>query len=167
MQLTRPSIDWLLDNVGPHALAARDLYTDGAEVLWDFAQRSGEGSPDDRVVKHLIVPRSGQYVFKDIVQHYLQQIRFEEDKYAPMIGLPQFGGANVVLDPSITGHNGLLALREYAWWRTGIIPTAILMVQGHTRRMDFRTLMVGAVELGIVGSRSFDDYKNGLTASLN
>lgn len=167
MQRTRPSIDWLLDNVGPHALASRDLYTDGAEVLWDFAQRSGEGSPDDRVVKHLIVPRSGQYVFKDIVQHYLQQIRFEEDKYARMTGLPQFGGANVVLDPSITGHNGLLALREYAWWRTGIIPTAILMVQGHTRRMDFWTLMVGAVELGIVRSRSFDDYKNGLTASLN
>ena len=61
MQGTRPSIDWLLDNVGPHALASRDLYTDGAEVLWDFAQRSGEGSADDRVVKRLIVPRSGQY----------------------------------------------------------------------------------------------------------
>jgi hypothetical protein len=84
-----------------------------------------------------------------------------------MIGLPRFGGANVVLDPSITGHNGLLAQREYAWWRTGTIPTAILMVQGHTRRMDFRTVMVGAVELGIVRSHSFDDYKNGLTASLN
>lgn len=45
------------------------------EVPWDFAQRSGKGSPDDRVVKHLIVPRSGQY-------------GFEEDKYARMIGLP-------------------------------------------------------------------------------
>ncbi len=100
MQRIRPSIDWLLDNVGPHALASRDLYTDGAEVLWNFAQRSGEGSPDDRVVKHLIVPRSGQYVFKDIVQHYLQQIRFEDDKYAGLIRLPQFGEANVVLDPS-------------------------------------------------------------------
>jgi hypothetical protein len=60
-----------------------------------------------------------------------------------------------------------LALSESAWWWTGIIATAILMVQGHTRRMDFRTQMVGAVELGIVRSRSFDDYKNGLTASLN
>ena len=33
------------------------------------------------------------------------------------------------------------------------------MMQGHTQRMDFRTLMVGAVELGTVRSRSFDDYK--------
>ncbi len=32
MQRIRPSIDWLLDNVGPHALASRQLYTDGAEV---------------------------------------------------------------------------------------------------------------------------------------
>jgi hypothetical protein len=46
-----------------------------------------------------------------------------------------------VLDPSITGHNGLLALSGSAWWWTGIIPAAILMLRGHTRRMDFRTLM--------------------------
>lgn len=99
MQRIRPSIDWLLQNVGPHALASKDLYTDGAEVLWDFAQQSGEGSPDDQVVKHLIVPRSGQYVFKDIVQHYLKQIGFDEDKYATTIRLPQYGTAHVVLDP--------------------------------------------------------------------
>lgn len=100
MQRIRPSIDWLLQNVGPHALASRDLYTDGAEVLWKFAERSGEGSPDDVVVKHLIVPRSGQYVFKDIVAHYLKQIRFDNDKYAKIIRLPQYGEADVVLDPT-------------------------------------------------------------------
>jgi uncharacterized protein (DUF433 family) len=99
MQRIRPSIYWLLRNVGPHALASKDLYTDGAEVLWDFAQRSGEGSPDDQVVKHLIVPRSGQYVFKDIVEHYLKQINFGKDKYARTIRLPQYGTADVVLDP--------------------------------------------------------------------
>jgi hypothetical protein len=71
-----------------------------AEVLWDFAQQSGEGSPDDLVVKHLIVPRSGQYVFKDILKHYLKQIGFDEDKYATTIRLPQYGTADVVLDPA-------------------------------------------------------------------
>lgn len=99
MQRIRPSIDWLLENVGPHALASRDLYTDGAEVLWNFAQHAGEGSPDEQVVKRLIVPRSGQYVFKDIVAHYLKQIRFGDDKFAEMIRLPQYGDADVVLDP--------------------------------------------------------------------
>ncbi len=68
-------------------------------MLWNFAQQSGEGSADDQVVKHLIVPRSGQYVFKNIVQHYLKQIGFDEDKYASAIRLPQYGTAHVVLDP--------------------------------------------------------------------
>jgi len=99
MQRIRPSIDWLIENVGPHALASMDLYTDGAEVLWQFAQQSGEGSANDQVVKGLIVPRSGQYVFKDIVEHYLKQIRFGDDKLATMIRLPQYGEADVVLDP--------------------------------------------------------------------
>jgi uncharacterized protein (DUF433 family) len=96
MQRIRPSIEWLVKNVGQHALASKDLYTEGAEVLWHFAQNSGEG---DEVVKHQIVPRSGQYVFKDIVEHYLKQIRFGEDKYANIIRLAQYGTANVVLDP--------------------------------------------------------------------
>ena len=99
MQRIRPSIDWLLKNVGPHALASKDLYTDGAEVLRHFAQQAGEGSPDDQVVKGLIVPRSGQYVFKEIVEHYLKQISFGPDDFAEMIRLPQYGDANVVLDP--------------------------------------------------------------------
>ena len=99
MQRIRPSLDWLVQHVGPHALASKDLYTDGAEVLWDFAQRAGEDSPDGEFVKSLIVPRSGQYVFKEIVQHYLQQISFSDDKYANLIRLPQYQHANVVLDP--------------------------------------------------------------------
>ena len=99
MQRIRPSIDWLVENVGPHALASEDLFTDGAEVLWRFAQESGEGSPDDQVVKGLVVPRSGQYVFKEIVEHYLKQITFDDDKFAATIRLPQYGEANVVLDP--------------------------------------------------------------------
>lgn len=99
MQRIRPSVEWLLNNVGPHALASQDLYTDGAEVLWAFAEEAGGGSPEAEVVKHLIVPRSGQHVFKDIVQHYLKQITFADDKYASMIRLPQYGDADVVLDP--------------------------------------------------------------------
>lgn len=99
LQRIRPSVDWLVEHVGPHALASKDLYTDGAEVLWDFARQSGEDSPDGEFVKSLIVPRSGQYVFKEIVQHYLKQISFSDDKYANLIRLPQYEHANVVLDP--------------------------------------------------------------------
>jgi uncharacterized protein (DUF433 family) len=68
----------------------------GALALGPASRR---GSADDRVVKGLIVTRSGQYVFKEIVEHYLKQISFGEDNLAAMIRLPQYGEANVVLDP--------------------------------------------------------------------
>jgi len=99
MQRIRPSIDWLVQNVGPHALASKALFTDGAEVLWDFAQASGGDRGTADVVRGLVVPRSGQYVFKDIITHYLRQITFGTDEYAEMIRLPQYGDADVVLDP--------------------------------------------------------------------
>jgi hypothetical protein len=47
-----------------------------------------EDSPDRVLVKHLVVPRSGQYVCKEIIQHYVEQISVGDDKFA-----------NVVLDP--------------------------------------------------------------------
>lgn len=103
MQRIRPSLNWLIEHVGPHALASKNLYTDGAEVLWQFAQQSGDDNPDADVARGLIVPRSGQYVFKEIVQHYLRQISFGEDEYATVIRLPQYQHANVVLDPR-RGH---------------------------------------------------------------
>lgn len=99
MQRIRPSLDWLVQHVGPHALASKNLYTDGAEVLWEFARQSDEDDPDAAFARGLIVPRSGQYVFKEIVEHYLRQISFSEDNYTSLIRLPQYQHANVVLDP--------------------------------------------------------------------
>lgn len=100
MQRIRPSLERLVAEVGPHALASKDLYTDGAEVLWDFAQTAGDSSDAAQVAKQLLVPRSGQYVFKEIVAHYLQQISFDpDDKIATKVRLTQYGAANVVLDP--------------------------------------------------------------------
>lgn len=99
MQRIRPSIDWLVQNVGPHALASKALFTDGAEVLWDFAQAPDGDRGTADVVRGMVVPRSGQFVFKDIITHYLRQISFGTDEYAEMIRLPQYGDADVVLDP--------------------------------------------------------------------
>jgi hypothetical protein len=43
MQPIRPAVLWLEDHIGlPQAFASRRLATDGAEVLWDFARRSGD-----------------------------------------------------------------------------------------------------------------------------
>lgn len=99
LQRIRPALEWLKKEVGPHALASKDLYTDGAEVLWNFAARSGD-SADGEAVKRLIVPRLNQYIFRDVVEQYLKQVSFGGDGFAELIHLPQFGPANVVLDPT-------------------------------------------------------------------
>ena len=99
LQRIRPSLDWLTAHVGPHALASKDLYTDGAEVLWNFAQQAGEGTAAEAAVKQLIVPRSGQYVFRPIVEQYLRQVSFADDGFANLIRLPQYEKAEVVVDP--------------------------------------------------------------------
>jgi uncharacterized protein (DUF433 family) len=98
MQRIRPSVEWLLEHVGPHALASERLNTDGAEVLWNFAQHAGHGSAEEAAVKQLVVPRSGQHVFQEVVRGYLKQVRFASDGFADQVRLPQFERANVVLD---------------------------------------------------------------------
>ena len=80
-------------------LASKNLYTDGAEVLWEFARQADDDDPDTAFARGLIVPRSRQYVFKGVVEHYLRQASFSEDKYTSLIRLPQYQHTNVVLDP--------------------------------------------------------------------
>ena len=62
LQRIRPALTVLGREIGlEHALASRGLYSDGAEVLYDFASR--EGNPLGDVTEDLVVVRSGQHVF--------------------------------------------------------------------------------------------------------
>ncbi|HET6950125.1 MAG TPA: DUF433 domain-containing protein [Acidimicrobiales bacterium] len=66
-----------------NALASRKLYTDGAEILYDYARDVGDGQ-----LGLLTVVRSGQRVFHDIVDAYLQRIHFDHDPWATEIIVP-------------------------------------------------------------------------------
>lgn len=98
LQRIRPSLDVLKDELGPHALASDRLFTDGAEVLWNLGAHAPDGTPEQISAMKLLVPRSGQYVFNEVVAQYLQRIAFS-DGYARLIRLNQYGQAEVVLDP--------------------------------------------------------------------
>lgn len=80
-----------------HALASKRLFTDGAEVLYDYAER--QAGPAESRALDLVVVRSGQGVFTDVVQNYLKRIEFADDDRARLIHLPQYRGADVVVDP--------------------------------------------------------------------
>jgi uncharacterized protein (DUF433 family) len=79
-------------------LASKSLYTDGAELLYDFAEQSGD-SPEAASARQLVVVRHGQHVFNEVIDQYLHRVDFASDAYAQVIQLPGYGAAEVVADP--------------------------------------------------------------------
>ncbi|HEY3141752.1 MAG TPA: DUF433 domain-containing protein, partial [Acidimicrobiales bacterium] len=66
-----------------HALASQKLYTDGAEVLYDYATDVGDGQ-----LRLLTVVSSGQRVFHEVVDEYLKRIHFADDPWATEVVVP-------------------------------------------------------------------------------
>lgn len=100
LQRIRPALKVLTESIGlEHALASRALYTDGAEILYDFAEEAGD-SPAARGARELVVVRHGQRVFAEVVEDYLHRIQYAPDGYARLIRLPQYRQAEVIADPS-------------------------------------------------------------------
>ena len=98
MQRVRPALAVLARELGvEHALASQRLYTDGAELLFDFST-----TLDDRAAvaaRELVVVRSGQRVFHDVIDQYLKRIEYAGDGYPRLIHLPAYDRADVVVDP--------------------------------------------------------------------
>jgi uncharacterized protein (DUF433 family) len=97
LQRIRPAVEALSPEIGlERALASRRLYTDGAEVLFDYAT----ARHDDDVLE-LVAPRTGQYQFSELVRDYLQRISYGDDGWATRVELPIYGRAPVVVDPEV------------------------------------------------------------------
>lgn len=97
LQRIRPALELLDQEMGlKHALASQKLFTDGAEVLFDYAKKTGGDEGD--AVRGLVVVRNGQRVFAEVVAGHLQQIEFGIDGFASAIPLPGFKKAALVAD---------------------------------------------------------------------
>lgn len=99
LQRIRPALIRLQERLGiDHVLASKSLYTDGAEVLYDYAESTGD-TPEGKSARQLVVARNDQLVFREIVDSYLRRIEFASDNWARAIHLPQYRTADVVIDP--------------------------------------------------------------------
>jgi uncharacterized protein (DUF433 family) len=99
LQRIRPALEVLAREIGlAHALASRALYTDGAELLFDYAQHAPHHEAE--AAGGLVVVRSGQRVFKQVVDDYLRRIHYGTDGYAQLIRLPAYERATVLADPT-------------------------------------------------------------------
>jgi len=93
MQRIRPAVAKLADEIGlDHALASKRVYTDGAEVVFDYARSS-----DDSAL--FTVVRTGQQHFADVIRAYLERITYGADGWAERLRLPAYKAAEVVVDP--------------------------------------------------------------------
>lgn len=95
MQRIRPAVERLREELGlAHALASSKLFSDGAEILFDYAEQSGDDAPRD-----LVVVRSGQRVFAEVVAAYLERIEFDQRGWPTLLRLPAYRNARIVIDP--------------------------------------------------------------------
>ena len=100
MQRIRPALQKLEQDLKvDHALASLKLYTDGAELLFDYAD-SRRDSQEGQAALQLVVVRSGQTVFAEAIQEYLRGIQYGADGYAKLIRVPAYQQAEVVADPT-------------------------------------------------------------------
>jgi uncharacterized protein (DUF433 family) len=93
----RPAAEVLEREIGvDHALVSKRLYTEGAEVLFDYANRHGE-----REVMNLVVVRAQRRQFSGVVEGYLKRIHYGGDGWADSLRLPTYGHAEVVVNPKV------------------------------------------------------------------
>ncbi|HEX8156651.1 MAG TPA: DUF433 domain-containing protein [Solirubrobacteraceae bacterium] len=93
MQRIRPAVAKLSAEIGlEHALASQRVYTDGAELIFDYATQS-----EDEAL--LTVVRTGQQHFAQIIRDYLKRITYGDDGWAERLRLPAYTKAEVSVDP--------------------------------------------------------------------
>lgn len=96
LQHLRRAVDVLEQQIGvQHALASRRLYTDGAVVLFDYAEQEG-----DEELAELTVVVSRQRVFSEVVRDYLTRIEFDSDDWATRLVSPAIEEHVVIVDPA-------------------------------------------------------------------
>jgi len=96
MQHLRKAVAVLEREIGfKHALASKRLYTDGAIVLYDYAERKA-----DEELANLTVVVSQQRVFAETVKEYLTRIEYGADNWAIRLISPATRAKVVLVDPS-------------------------------------------------------------------
>ncbi|MGA5703387.1 DUF433 domain-containing protein [Peterkaempfera bronchialis] len=101
MQQIRPALELVRDRLGvEHALASKNLYLCGADLLYQISEEDTLGQENRREARKLIVLKNGQYVFREVVEQYLQHIHYDE-RYADRLTLPGYEVATIAAEPEV------------------------------------------------------------------
>lgn len=134
LQRIRPALQRLHDELGiEHVLASQSLYTDGAEVLYDFAESQGD-TPEARSARDLVVVRNSQRVFNE-VDSYLRRVDFASDggaQRAAGTAVRPASSATAATRPLPTGQVGSVVTMVVS--KPTIAPATTAVTADHTRR---------------------------------
>lgn len=93
LQHIRKAVAVLEREIGlKHALASERLFTDGASILYDYAENDGE----DELLTHVVTQ---QRVFAEVIKDYLTRIEYGADQWAQRLVSPALKSRTVVVDP--------------------------------------------------------------------
>lgn len=96
LQHIRVAVDVLAQQMDvEHALASRRLYSDGAVILFDYADRQ-----NDEELAGLTEVVSRQRVFSPVIRDYLERIDYADDQWAVCVASPATPRPIVLADPS-------------------------------------------------------------------
>jgi uncharacterized protein (DUF433 family) len=94
LQHIRRAVSALEKEIGlEHALASRKLYTDGAVILYDYAETH------DEELAGLTEVVSRQRVFSPVIEEYLRRIEYAQDDWAGRLISPATSRPVVMVDP--------------------------------------------------------------------
>ena len=109
MQRARPALEVLIGELGiEYALASERLYTDGAEILYDYGDRYGDTEVGHAAME-LVVVRNGQGVFAEVIADHLERIDYAADGLAQRIRVPPFENGQIVADPRLSAGAPIFA----------------------------------------------------------
>lgn len=126
LQHIRQTIPVLECQIGVgHALASRRLYTDGAVILYDFAEEAGVDDEARKELAGLTRVLDGQRVFAEVVGDYLRRITYGDDGWAMELTLP-YGERDLVRvhadragGQPLFGRGGAPLAAVVSRWRAG------------------------------------------------
>lgn len=60
----------------------------------------------------------------------------------------------------LTAVISFATVTDSAWWILLLVPVVILLLQGFSKNLDYRSLMFGAVQVGHIKSERFEEFKD-------
>ncbi|MGV0774538.1 hypothetical protein [Mycolicibacterium smegmatis] len=187
-QVLSPAINWALDKIWQklyHHFATRQFNSDGSKNkplpkaflayhrdpldkicdialnrMYAYGYQNTDGSTpnyEEEVGNEASIAREGLH--EEIKLPATLLLGKEPELFTEADRLKSESQFRLTIVPPLTVITVYIALTESLWWLLIMIPLLILVWQSHTRNLEYRYLMFGAIQRGVIDSESVEEFK--------